>query len=143
MQMDFMASMQAEERRHSRISAIVTTVLVVGLLLLSFVWTAYRYRTPPIGTKEYEMLGSIDFGDYKQGSRNINNFERSRADATEATPPPAEAEPTPPTPAENTPPPPVVTTPEPAPEIVTPTPKPSQPTQETTPAPHPPASGTR
>ncbi|MEM7371692.1 MAG: hypothetical protein AAF587_23960 [Bacteroidota bacterium] len=73
---------QALERKNERISAVATTIIIIILLLLSFIWTAYRNRVPPIGEKNYEVLGAIDFGDYKQGSKNVNNFEKAVANPT-------------------------------------------------------------
>ncbi|MCB0835275.1 MAG: TonB family protein [Bacteroidetes bacterium] len=70
----------AQEKRHDKISAISTTIIMVIFLLLTLIWTAYRQRVPPPGEKEYEMLGAIDFGDYKQGSRQVNNFQKAVAD---------------------------------------------------------------
>jgi TonB family protein len=68
----------AQEKRHEKISAVATTIIMVILLLLTLVWTAYRNRVPPPGEKEqYEILGSIDFGDYKQGSKRVNNFQKA------------------------------------------------------------------
>lgn len=66
---------EAQERKHERNSAIITAVIVAILLLISFIWQVSRMRVPPPGAKEYEVLGAVDFGDYSQGSRNINNFQ--------------------------------------------------------------------
>ena len=70
----------AQEKRHERISAITTTIIMIVLMLFTMLWTAYRNRVPPPGEKQYEVLGAIDFGDYKQGSRNVNNFQKAVKD---------------------------------------------------------------
>lgn len=82
--MDFAQKIEREERRNQRISGIITTTLMLLLLLISFLWTAYRNRVPPPGAKEYEVLGAIDFGDYKNGSRSVNNFEKAVENPVEA-----------------------------------------------------------
>ncbi|MEO1448211.1 MAG: TonB family protein [Bacteroidota bacterium] len=87
--MDFAQQLEREERRNERISAIITTVIMVLLLLLSFMWQAFRSRVPPIGAKEYEVVGAIDFGDYKNGSRSVNNFEKAVENPVEAKKPAA------------------------------------------------------
>ncbi len=76
--------LEAQERRHERISAIITTAIMILLLLISLVWRAFRMRVPPPGEKAYEMVGAIDFGDYSQGSRNINNFQEAVPNPTPA-----------------------------------------------------------
>lgn len=75
---------EAQERRHERISAIITTVIVIVLLLISLMWRAFRMRVPPPGDKDYEMVGAIDFGDYSQGSRSVNNFQEAVPEPTPA-----------------------------------------------------------
>lgn len=87
----FTPELEAEERKNQMISAVATTVIMIILLLLSLVWKAYRERIPPPGG-DYEMLGAIDFGNYKQGSRQVNNFERPVEDPAE-TPQPEAARP--------------------------------------------------
>ncbi|MDX2285099.1 MAG: hypothetical protein NW241_13120 [Bacteroidia bacterium] len=117
------------ERRHERISAAVTAGVVVLIALFSIVWKVFRNQVPPPGAK-YEMVGSFDFGDSRQGNKNINNFSR-------AVPEPQQvrevqeptARPTPPAPSQNAP---VQTQPAPSP-VVTPSqpaPAPAQPTQQ-------------
>lgn len=143
--MYYSSELEAEERKNERISAVATTVIMIILLLLSVLYTVYRNRVPPPGVKEYEVLGAIDFGDYKQGSRNINSFERAvenpsppskqesskpveEVQVTESAPPPA--------PPVVTPAPSPVTLPKP-PEVKKPDPKPDPP-KTTTPTPKPP-----
>lgn len=116
------------ERKNVRISAVTTTLLLLILALLTFFFTAYRTPDRPPG-KEYKFVGAMDFGDNKEGSRNVNTLERSVADPDPA--PPAQAQPQAETnPVEPTPPPPTpVTRPDPRP-VSTPT---SPPTTRPTP----------
>ncbi|MEZ4825823.1 MAG: TonB family protein [Bacteroidia bacterium] len=139
----------AEERKNEIISGISTTIIIVVLLLLTLLWTAYRNRVPPPGEKEYEVLGAIDFGDYKNGSKRVNNFQPSVPDPAPAPPQtakpvqqPVVAEPAP------TPKPPVVTKapspvtqPEP-PKVKQPDPKPTPP-KTATPTTEPPKPETK
>jgi TonB family protein len=95
---------EAQERKHERISGIVTTVLVVLFLLFALIEHLLRDRVPPPGAKEYEVVGAIDFGDYRQGSRNVNNFQPavenpSQSSAETAQPTPAEVSDNNPTPS--------------------------------------------
>ncbi len=133
----YLEQLEAEERLHSRISAISTAVLMLLLLLISMLWTAYRQNVPPPG-EEYEVLGAIDFGNYTSGSRQVNNFEPPKENPAE-TPPPApqeqqeethESEPEPtPDPVETQPTPSPVTVPETPPDPKpTPKPEPKKPT---------------
>ena len=139
-------ALEAEERRHQRISGIITIILVVLLLLLSLLWKGWRSELPAPG-EEYEMIGAIDFGDLTEGSRQVNNFEEAIPDPAppsapsqpepqpvQQQPQPA-AQPTPaPKPAETTPEPdPIITTPEP-----TPVKQPEPPKEEKKPDPKPP-----
>lgn len=133
------------ERKNERISAVITTIIVIILLLISLLWTAYRYHVPPIGEKNYEVLGAIDFGDYKNGSKNINNFERAVENPTpqprqvEAAPQPqVDVQDNAPQPIEHitNPAPSPVTIPEPTP-APDPVPDPTPPKVETQPVPDP------
>ncbi len=67
--------LEAQEKRHERISGTVTLVAILLFLAALFIQHYIRDRVPPIGEKEYEVVGAIDFGDYNVGSRNVNNFE--------------------------------------------------------------------
>lgn len=153
----YLAELEAEERRHQRISAIITAAVMILLLLFSLLWTAWRQTVPPPG-EEYEVLGAIDFGNYESGSRQVNNFEPPTPDPAE-TPPPAPPEPQEevqeslpepiPDPVETQPEPSPVTVPEsvpdpkPKPEPVKPTPpKPKPQPQPEKPQPEQPAETT-
>lgn len=136
----YLAELEIEERKNERKSLVITTIIFIILLLLSFLWTAWRQRVPPPG-EEYEVLGAIDFGDYSEGSRQVNNFEPPAPDPAEtqqAAPEPEpevqDNEPTPaPEPVETQPDPSPVTvneTPTPKPEPVKPKPKPEKPKEE-------------
>lgn len=131
----------AQERRHEVISGISTAAIVILLLLLSLLWTAYRQRVPPPGEKQYEMLGAIDFGDYRNGSKRVNNFQKA-VENPAPTPQPQTAQPVQeaevadqnptPTPPVVTKAPSPVTQPEP-PKVKQPDPKPNPPKTVTPP----------
>ena len=87
----FTPELEAEERKDRIISGVLTTLIMITFLLLSLVWKAYRERVPPPGG-DYEVLGAIDFGNFTQGSRQVNNFERPVEDPAE-TPQPEAARP--------------------------------------------------
>lgn len=120
----FSPELEAEDKRHMTISGIITATVMVLLILLSLVWTAYRLRLPPPGEKSYEVVGAIDFGNYTNGSRKVNNFQKPVEKPVETPPPPAQAKPTP---AKPQPTPPVVTTNTPSPVTVQPKPVPVPP----------------
>ena len=109
-----------------------TAVIMAVLLLLTLIFTAYRNRVPPPG-KKYEVMGAIDFGDTKRGSKNVNTRERSVPDPVEK--PTKSPEPTPaPTPVEAAPTPPKqITTTKPTPVSQPDPPKVKDPAPVTTP----------
>ncbi|MEO0581206.1 MAG: hypothetical protein AAF135_03190 [Bacteroidota bacterium] len=65
------------EAQNERISATITTIIMLLLASLLFISQLFREREmQQIGDDDkYEVMGSIDFGDFSQGSRNINNFD--------------------------------------------------------------------
>jgi len=65
----------ALEKKDQRISAGITTGIVVLFLLLSFIWSGIRMMVPPPGEEPYELVGAFDYGDSRTGSKDINNFE--------------------------------------------------------------------
>ena len=139
--------LEAEERRHRKISGIITAVLTIVLLLFSLLWKGWRSELPPPG-EQYEVIGAIDFGDLTEGSRQVNNFEEAVPDPAppssppQPTPEPVVQQPQPAAkpvqqtkPAETTPEPdPVVSTPEPTP-VKKPEPKPEKKPDPTPPKP--------
>lgn len=133
----FSQDMEAEDKRHMTISGIITATIMVVLILLSLVWTAYRLRLPPPGEKKYEVVGAIDFGNYTNGSRKVNNLQKPVEKPVETPPPAAQPKPTPPVKPQPTPP--VVTTNTPSPVTVQPKPNPTPPKPvPATPTPTPP-----
>ena len=122
--------LELEERKNRRTSAILTTIITMVLLLISFMWSAWRKVPPPPG-EIYEVVGAIDFGDLKQGSRQVNNFEKAIEDPAPSAPKPQpKAKPVEQPVKESLPEPdfdPVVNTPKPSPVVepeTKPTPKP-------------------
>jgi len=101
--MDFRSEIEIQERQNERKSAIITAIITAVLLLLSLVWRAHRITEPPIGDKDYEVVGAVDFGDYSQGSRSINNFQEAVPDPVDAPTPPQNQSQPQPTPQPTTP----------------------------------------
>lgn len=117
-----------EERKIQRTSAYRTAIIMVLLLGGSMIWWATRDRVPPPG-EEYEVVGAIDFGDLKSGSKQVNNLERATEQPAEVPKPASKPVQAPP--AETTPPKEeVITQEEPAPVE---TPKPEEPDPKPTP----------
>ena len=106
--------LQEEERKNDRISAIITFFITLVLVALMVIWKAWRATVPPPG-EVYEVVGAIDFGDLREGSKQINTLDKSRVDPAPVPKPKAkpvkQAEV-----AETTPQPdPIITNPEPSP----------------------------
>ena len=141
--------LEAQERKYARRAALLTLLFLFvgsfGVLLYDLV----RDDLPPPGVEEYEVLGSIDFGNYKPGSRQVNNFQPPVPDPVEQQqevqetveqpqPEPEAAQPDPAPPAETAPTPtPQVTSSEPQevkapdPVVTQPDPKPTTPATTT------------
>ena len=106
--------LRKEEQKNERISAVITFFITVLLVLLMLIWKAWRATVPPPG-EIYEVVGAIDFGDLREGSRNINTLDKSRVDPAPIPKPKAKPEKQAEI-AETTPQPdPVITNPEPSP----------------------------
>jgi TonB family protein len=103
----------AEERKYARRASVLTLIIFLFSSAAILVYDLVRDPLPPPGEKEYEVLGSIDFGNYTQGSKRVNNFQPpvenpvEQPQESETTPQPEptpqEAQPQPATPAEVTP----------------------------------------
>lgn len=118
------------ERKNSIISGVSTTVIMLLLALFAFFFTAYRTPSRPPG-KEYKLVGAIDFGDNRQGSKQVNTLDRSVPDPSPTPPAQSRPQPTPnPVKPAATPPKPV-TTPAPKP-VTTPASTPAKPAPQTT-----------
>lgn len=83
-----------EEKKDIRKALIITLGIALLMTLFMLFWIASRGMIPPPGEKQYEAAGSIDFGDWNEGSQDINNFEDPSANAADA-PPPAQSDPQP------------------------------------------------
>lgn len=125
------------------ISAGITLLLTILFLILCFIFSVARSNMLPPGEKEYEVVGSIDFGDLNMGSKQVNNFQPAVENPSETvkpvtkpvtkpvSAPKAEAKPTPsvkPVKTTNPAKQPVITTDKPS-EVTAP--KVEKPTQET------------
>ncbi len=131
-----------EEQRIQRSSALLTAIISILLLLGSMAWWAFRKTVPPPG-EEYEVVGAIDFGDLKTGSKQVNNLERATEKPAE-TPPKPVSKPVQAPPAETQPPKEEVITQEevapvetPKPEKPDPKPTPPKPVETVKPSPKP------
>ncbi len=67
-------------------SASITITFGLLLLIISFVWTFVETTDPPLFEVLSEGSGSVDFGNWVEGSGNVNNFE-------EPSPTPGEGKP--------------------------------------------------
>jgi len=74
----------AQERRHQRISATITTSFILLFLILSFFIRGALVEPSEIGDKGYEMAGAIDFGDNRMGGRDVNSLQPTVADPADA-----------------------------------------------------------
>ncbi|MFK7971035.1 MAG: TonB family protein [Bacteroidia bacterium] len=131
----------AQEKRHQRTSLIITAVIVLLFIVLGLLWSGNFSLLPPPGEEAYEVVGAVDFGDGKMGSRDVNTKQEAVPDPT---PDPAPAKPAPSTQPEPTPQPtppkpaadPVVTQTDPTP-VTTPKPDPKPKPKPTTTTPKP------
>ena len=128
----------AEEKRDQRISMAITAAIVLLMIIAGIFWSGHFSLMPPPGEEEFEVVGAVDFGDGRMGSRDVNTKDEPVPDPTEnpaeAKPAPVEQptptpQPTPPKPAAD----PVVTQTDPSP-VSTPKPDP-KPKPNTTPKP--------
>lgn len=138
----YTSDLAAEEKRIQRSSAIITLVIMGLLFVGTMVWWAFRGRTIPPKEK-YEMVGAIDFGDYKAGSQKVNTLEPTQEQARKVSSrptPPQQAEPKPveprPQPVVTQKPPSPIEQPKPEP-VEKPDPVPPKPVQTQKPAPKP------
>ncbi len=56
-------------------SAGITVTFAILLLILSFLWTFVETTDPPLFEVLSEGSGGVDFGNWVEGSGNVNNFE--------------------------------------------------------------------
>jgi len=68
-------SIAEDEKKIHRKSALYTGLAIALFLLLSWFWFAVRALLAPPEEKQYEIVGSIDFGDLSEGSKEMNTFE--------------------------------------------------------------------
>jgi len=119
------------ERKNQRTSAIITTCLYVLLFLLTFIWAGKRGghilgvgAGDGTGGGEYQIIGQLDYGDGKEGSKDVNNFDPAVKNPTPSeTPNPnaSDAPSQPSTPATPSKEPPIITTNQNSPVNVKPT----------------------
>lgn len=61
-----------EQERIRRRSFILTAAIVAVLVLLMWIVVLVRDTVPPEGQNQYETVGSIDFGNQTEGSKDVN-----------------------------------------------------------------------
>ncbi|MCB9233436.1 MAG: energy transducer TonB [Bacteroidia bacterium] len=76
---------EQEKKDLIKAGGITAGVTLLLLLLMSF-WIAMRGMIPPPGEKQYIAAGSIDFGDWNEGSQNVNNLEKTVPNPSESAP---------------------------------------------------------
>ena len=99
-----MLNIIALENKNQKKSATITASLATLLFLFAYFWVAIYSPIPPpnLREKHYELVGSMDYGDWTEGSQNINTFEKSspKPDQNKPAPTPTEKpklpDPTPP-----------------------------------------------
>lgn len=64
-----------ESQRIKTKSAIITVTFALLLLLISWIWTFVQTTDPPLFEVLSEGSGGVDFGNWVEGSGDINNFE--------------------------------------------------------------------
>ena len=85
--------LEEQEKKDLKNSFFITFLLILFLIPLLIVWNAVMGTIPPPEDEQYEVAGSIDFGNYTEGSKKINNFEAPSETPSEE--PEADPEPTP------------------------------------------------
>lgn len=71
----YLAKLDAEEKRIRRKSIALTFLSFLVIGVLSWFWFAMLALLPPPEEQEYEIVGSIDFGDLSEGSQEVNSFD--------------------------------------------------------------------
>ncbi len=77
-----------ESSQRRRKSALLTALILSACLVICFFTVVVHTTNPPPHITEYELTGAIDYGDWNEGSQNINTFEKSSANPDPAKPAP-------------------------------------------------------
>jgi hypothetical protein len=64
-----------QEKKIRNQSLLITSGCIIALLLITNFWLASRAYLPPVIAEEYEIVGTIDFGNNVEGSMEVNNFQ--------------------------------------------------------------------
>ena len=86
-------SIEAIERKNKQLSGAVTFLVYLVFFLLAFFWKGVRSeRIAPVGMGDgtgggYEVIGQLDYGDGREGSKDINNFDKAVENPTPKTSP--------------------------------------------------------
>ena len=92
---EILPRLAAEEKQIRQKSLLITVLILLFLILISWFWFALRGLYPPVEREKYEIVGAIDFGDLSEGSQDVNTFEKSTDQPSPDKPVEAKAEPTP------------------------------------------------
>lgn len=68
-----------DQNRIKQRSRIVTVLFLIMIFLLSYFWVLVRDSIPPKDEIHYEVAGRMDFGNYTEGSSNVNTREAPSA----------------------------------------------------------------
>lgn len=74
-----------EQKKIQQKSVGITLLIGVGLLAFSLVFTFVETTIPPLFEILSEGSGSVDFGNWTEGSGNVNNFEKPSPSASEGS----------------------------------------------------------
>lgn len=64
-------------QQNRKISSGVTGIIAIIFLLISFFWMIVKLPLPPIEEEQYTLVeggGGMDYGNYTEGSGDVNNF---------------------------------------------------------------------
>ena len=83
-------SFTALEARNQKISAGITLTTGVALGIMLSLWMLPKFTTPPLLEEKEEIFeivgGGMDYGDFRNGSMNVNNFHEASDDPKDAPP---------------------------------------------------------
>lgn len=74
-----------EQKKIQQKSMGITLLIGLSLLVFSFVFTFVETTIPPLFEILSEGSGSVDFGNWTEGSGNVNNFENPSPKASEGS----------------------------------------------------------
>lgn len=73
---EYQLELEKEQKKIRQRSLIITGAVLLAIILLSLLVVLTRNTIPPMDENQYTVAGSVDFGDYSQGSADINNRQQ-------------------------------------------------------------------